>query len=63
MEWAGEPLTSTGIASLYAGLLDGLVADERADGLPTLEADVLMDSPQARARVAGDALSFALALS
>jgi hypothetical protein len=62
MQWAGEPLTSTGIANTYAGLIDGLVADERSDELPVLETDVLMDTPGARARVAGETLQFALAL-
>jgi LPPG:FO 2-phospho-L-lactate transferase len=62
MEWASEPLDSSGIAGVYEGLIDGLIADERAEGVPTLEADVLMDSPEARARVADAALGFALAL-
>jgi LPPG:FO 2-phospho-L-lactate transferase len=63
MQWAGQPLTSSGIASLYAGVIDGLVADERTDDLPVLETDVLMDTPAARARVADETLQFALALS
>ena len=29
--WAGQPLDSDGIADHYAGLIDGLVADERAE--------------------------------
>ena len=62
MEWTSEPLDSNGIASVYDGLIDGLIADERADGVPTLERDVLMASPDARARVADAALGFALAL-
>jgi LPPG:FO 2-phospho-L-lactate transferase len=62
MEWAGQPLSSAGIAATYAGLIHGLVADERAEQLPTLQTDVLMDTPAARARVAEDTLRFALAL-
>jgi LPPG:FO 2-phospho-L-lactate transferase len=62
MEWAGEPLTSTGIATLYNGLLDGLVADERTAAVPVLETDVMMDSVPARARVAEETLRFAEAL-
>ena len=62
MEWTGEPMTSTGIARLYEGLVDGLVADERTELVPVLETDVLMDDPAARARVAEEALRFALAL-
>ena len=42
LAWAGQPLSSDGIAACYDGLLDGLVADERTDALPTLETDVAM---------------------
>jgi LPPG:FO 2-phospho-L-lactate transferase len=62
MAWSGRPLSSTGIAATYAGLIDGLVADERADQVPTLETDVLMDTPAARTRVADETLRFALGL-
>jgi LPPG:FO 2-phospho-L-lactate transferase len=63
MAWAGHPLTSEGIAAHYAGLLDGLVADERADSLPTLVTDVEMASQDARRRVAAETLAFAAALA
>jgi LPPG:FO 2-phospho-L-lactate transferase len=63
LEWAGQPLTSTGIASLYTPLIDGLVADQPTELVPVLETDVLMDSDAARARVAAETLEFALALS
>jgi LPPG:FO 2-phospho-L-lactate transferase len=62
MRWRGQPLTSTGVARVYAGLIDGLVADERTNALPVLETDVLMDSADSRARVAGETLAFAEAL-
>jgi LPPG:FO 2-phospho-L-lactate transferase len=62
MEWKGQPLTSDGIVQSYDRLIDGLVADRRASALPTLETEVLMDTPAARRRVAGDTLRFALAL-
>jgi LPPG:FO 2-phospho-L-lactate transferase len=62
MAWAGQPLCSDGIAALYAGLLDGLVADQRAAALPTLETDVAMPDAAGRRRVAEAALDFALAL-
>jgi len=62
MAWTGRPLTSDGIAALYEGVIDGLVADGRAQGLPSLETDVLMDTPAARRRVAEETLRFALAL-
>lgn len=51
------------IEHLYAGVVDGIVADERAESLPTLETDVLMDSPDARERVARAALEFARGLA
>ncbi len=62
MRWAGHPLDSGGVAAAYAGLLDGLVADEETDGLPVLATSVLMDSPAARRRLAQETLEFALAL-
>ena len=63
MAWAGEPLTSLGIANLYAGSIDGLVADQPAEGLPVLQTDVLMQGASGRARLAEETLRFALALS
>jgi LPPG:FO 2-phospho-L-lactate transferase len=62
MAWAGQPLTSTGIADLYEGLIDGLVADQRTAAVPVLETNVLMEGPDGRARLAGEALRFALGL-
>jgi LPPG:FO 2-phospho-L-lactate transferase len=59
---AGHPLSSDGIAAHYAGLLDGLVADERAGSVPTLVTDVELSTPEARRRVAAETLSFAAAL-
>ena len=52
MAFAGHALDSDGVVAHYAGLLDGLVADERADGVPTLETDVEMPDAAARRRVA-----------
>ena len=62
LEHAGIPLTADGIAELYAGLIDGLVADERAEGVPTLETDVRMDGAEGRRRLARETLAFAGAL-
>ncbi len=62
MAWAGHPLSSDGIVAHYDGLLDGLIADERAAGVPTLETDVEMGDDAARARVAAETLAFAAAL-
>jgi hypothetical protein len=62
MQWAGYELSASGIASFYAGVIDGLVADERTDAVPVLETDVLMDGPEGRRRLAAQALQFALEL-
>jgi LPPG:FO 2-phospho-L-lactate transferase len=62
MQWAGQPLSSEGIAATYAGVIDGLVADEPTAGLPVLESDVLMSTPADRRRVAEETLNFALGL-
>jgi LPPG:FO 2-phospho-L-lactate transferase len=63
MAWAGHPLNSDGIVDHYEGLLDGLVADERASDIPTLETDVEMGDAEARRRVARDTLAYADALA
>jgi LPPG:FO 2-phospho-L-lactate transferase len=63
LAWAGHALTSEGIAAHYAGLLDGLVADERADSIPTLVTDVEMSNQEGRRRVAAETLAFAAALT
>ena len=62
MAWAGHALDASGVASAYAGLVDGLVADERAEGMPTLETDVRLRDPAERRRVAEETLAFADAL-
>ena len=62
MQWAGEPLSSDGIAALYGDLIDGLVCDQRTDAVALLELDVLLDSAPARRHVAEQTLRFALAL-
>ena len=62
MEWSGHPLSSDGIAAAYAGVIDGLVADEPSEALPVLETDVLMATPDARRRIAEQTLGFALAI-
>ncbi|MGH2875592.1 MAG: 2-phospho-L-lactate transferase [Solirubrobacteraceae bacterium] len=65
MRWAGHPLSSRGIAAAYAGIIDGLVADEvdTGTGLPALQADVQLGDPIARRRVAELALDFATTLA
>lgn len=65
MDGAGLPLSADGIAIAYAGLLDGLVADEEAPGagVPVMVTDTMMGDPAARARVARTTLDFALGLA
>jgi LPPG:FO 2-phospho-L-lactate transferase len=62
-EQAGIAPTAAGMAEAYAGLLDGVVADEPVDGLPALRTDTRMDSAHARVRVASETLEFARALA
>ena len=56
---AGIELSARGIAGHYAGLIDGIVADERVDGLPASVLDTSMDDPSGRARVADAVLALA----
>ena len=64
MAWAGQPLSSDGIAATYAGVIDGLVADEPVSGdLPCLVRDVELGTPPARREVAAAVLSFAESLA
>ena len=63
LRWAGRTLDSNGIVDHYEGLIDALVADERAEHMPTLETDVDLSSADARRRVAHEVLAFASALA
>jgi LPPG:FO 2-phospho-L-lactate transferase len=62
----GQPVSAAGVAAFYEqvsrGLLDGMLADESVPDLPTLGCDTLMADRAGRARVAEQALSFALSL-
>jgi LPPG:FO 2-phospho-L-lactate transferase len=62
MAYAGHALDSDGVVAAYEGLLDGLVADERASGVPTLETDVDLGTLAAQRRVARETLAFAAAV-
>jgi LPPG:FO 2-phospho-L-lactate transferase len=64
MAAVGRPSTAAGVASLYAGLLDGMVVDEDdpdppPDEIPTLAAPSLMDGAAGRARLARIVLDYA----
>ena len=61
--WAGLPLGTPGAAAAYAGLIDGLVADEGNLEMPLLVTDTLLDTPEARRRVAAITLEFAASLA
>jgi len=63
MAWAGHPATTAAVADSYAGVIAGLVADERVDGLPVLHTDILMADAAGRRRVAAETLSFAEGLA
>ncbi|MEJ7797443.1 MAG: 2-phospho-L-lactate transferase CofD family protein [Solirubrobacteraceae bacterium] len=63
LRWAGHPLSSEAIASCYAGLIDGLVADEPAGDVPLMQTDTLMGDDEGRRRVAATTLRFAQALA
>jgi LPPG:FO 2-phospho-L-lactate transferase len=60
--WAGIGLGARGIAAHYGELIDGLVADEPAEGVACAVTDTLMDSAEARRRVATETLEFAASL-
>jgi LPPG:FO 2-phospho-L-lactate transferase len=61
--YAGLEVGANGVARAYAGLLDGLVADENAEGVRVLEIDTLMETQAARRRVAEATLEFARKIS
>ncbi len=63
--WAGLPLGAGAPLAAYAGLLDGLVADEGPEdaAVPVLRTDTLMSSAESRRRVASITLEFARSLS
>jgi LPPG:FO 2-phospho-L-lactate transferase len=63
MQWAGYPLRTEAIAATYAGIIDGLVADEAVDGMPVLRTDTLMRDAGDRRRVAEATLRFAEGLA
>lgn len=60
--WAGIEPAARGLLDAYAGLLDGVVADEPVEGLAALEIDTLMDTPEAQRAVAERTLELASSL-
>jgi LPPG:FO 2-phospho-L-lactate transferase len=64
LAWAGQTTDAAGIAAAYAGVVDGLVTDERADlQVPSLVTSTHMGDAAGRERVARETLEFALALA
>jgi LPPG:FO 2-phospho-L-lactate transferase len=61
-ERAGIERSATGIAAAYGDLIDGVVADEPSGAAAELVTDTLMDTPDARARLAREVLDFAASL-
>ncbi len=59
MTWLGYPLSATGVAAAYGGLLDAMVADEAVEGLAHVVTDTLMSDDASRRRVASAALDLA----
>lgn len=62
-EHAGIEASAYGVASAYADVLDGIVADEPVNGLPALVIDTLMESAEDRGRIARELLDFATSLT
>ncbi|HWC87869.1 MAG TPA: 2-phospho-L-lactate transferase [Solirubrobacteraceae bacterium] len=62
MAASGLSSDANGVAVAYHGLIDGLVSDERTDGIPVLETDMLMADAGGRRRLAEETLRFAEAL-
>jgi len=63
MDFAGLPCSAAGVADFYAPLLDGMIADEQLEGLPSLCIETRMDDAETRRRVAEQALAFADSLT
>ncbi len=68
MQALNRPTTATGVASLYAGLIDGMVVDEGDPDPPpvevaTLAAATLMEGASGRARVARIVLDYTATLA
>jgi LPPG:FO 2-phospho-L-lactate transferase len=61
-EQAGIALSAAGIAGAYGNVIDGVVGDEPSGAPAELVTDTLMDTPEARARLAREVLDFAASL-
>jgi LPPG:FO 2-phospho-L-lactate transferase len=62
-EHAGISPSAAGLLDAYAGLLDGVVADEPIEGSASRQVPTLMDTPDRRRAVAASTLQFAASLT
>ncbi|MGH2984401.1 MAG: 2-phospho-L-lactate transferase [Solirubrobacterales bacterium] len=67
MSAIGRPSTAAGVASLYEGLIEGMICDEAdpqppPEGIETLSCPTLMEGPEGRRRLAERTLEFAVNL-
>jgi LPPG:FO 2-phospho-L-lactate transferase len=60
--WAGIETSAAGIARAYAGVIDGVVADEPIETLPSLVTDTLMEGIERMRQVARRILDFGASL-
>jgi LPPG:FO 2-phospho-L-lactate transferase len=63
MDYAGLEHSAAGIVTGYRDVIDGLVADEPAEGLPVLVTDTLMEDAAGRRRLAKAALDHCASLN
>jgi LPPG:FO 2-phospho-L-lactate transferase len=61
-EWAGIERSAAGVTRAYADVIDAIVADEPAGAPYELLTDTVMDTAEARARVAREVLGLAASL-
>jgi LPPG:FO 2-phospho-L-lactate transferase len=61
-EQAGIELSAAGIAHAYGDVIEGVIADEPSGAAAELVTDTLMDTPEARGRLAREVLDFAASL-
>jgi LPPG:FO 2-phospho-L-lactate transferase len=57
-EWAGMETSATGIARAYAEVVDGVVADEPAEGVPFRMTDTMMDGLERMRETAREVVEF-----
>jgi LPPG:FO 2-phospho-L-lactate transferase len=60
--WAGIEPSAAGVAGTFAGLIDGMVADEQVDGLPCVVTDTLMVDLETMRQLARKILDFGRSL-